>query len=381
MSSLDNLLTEVGPILASSQFTHPSFREVLTARQFADEINSGLSNLKHIAHALWLYNSYGDKMADEENSSYMDDLPRASYYAPDGLEPKWRPVLTHLAGMLNEDKAKEFVDVVGGFHKSGIHSITHVHYYADQRRSVVLEDFALCASFIGRYQTSVDPDGNEKKIIDELLSVVEDYTDEQERAHVYRRAEIAANSLALTKSSYAARKLVNYVIWCENVPDLGYPIDDARMNSSSVAYETVIKLANSGIEVEGYLLNNLPNRSYWSHAGVLSLLGELGGLKSLETLICAMTDANLARDPHDDTDPWLSAIFELFRRHDFNPEQIKLFNEKISNIKDGNFMRIYHRTLENFAARMLEYRNITLYDHLERNKMQFWDYWMVYKPK
>ena len=43
--SLDQTLTEVEPIFGqvgdSFDFTHPGFQEVLTARRFAREINSG----------------------------------------------------------------------------------------------------------------------------------------------------------------------------------------------------------------------------------------------------------------------------------------------------------------------------------------------------
>ena len=382
MSSLDTLLTEVGPILSGSgkeSFTHPSFREVLTARQFADEINSGRLSIKSAAH-FWLYDPMWDAMAAQDNSGYCDDLPYGCYFEPKGLRSEWRPALAHLAGMLSEDDAREFVDVVGEFHKgdiSGIRSEPSIH-----GRSVVLEDFALCAKFIGRYQTSVAPEGNEKQIINALLSVAEDYTDERERAHVYRRAEIAANALALTKSSYAARELVDYVIWCEKVPDLGYPIDDARMTSSSVAYGTVIKLANSGVEVEDCLLSHLQKGRYGNCRSILSLLSALGKQKTLETLIRNMPDEHsVVSAPYNNTERYLNAIFSLFEKYEFNPDLIKTFNEQISEISDGKFMHQYHETLERFAYEMINDRQVELYELLEKNKMQFWDYWMVYKPK
>jgi len=377
--TLDSLLIEVGPILASSQFSHPSFREVLTARQFADEINSGRLSVKSATYSLWLYDSYGDVLAAQDNSGYCDDLPYGCYFEPTGLKSEWSQVLAHMAGMLNEDKAKEFVDIVGEFHKDKISSI--MHKPSIHGRSVVLEDFALCAKFIGRYQTSVSPEGHEKQIIDALLSVAKKYTDGKESEWVNERARIALNALATTRSSYVARELVDYVAWCANVPGYENPIDDARLDSSAHSFNTILKLADAGVEVEDSLLSHLPNGNYGNYGSILSLLSVLGKSKSLETLIRNMPDEHsVVSAPYNNTERYLNAIFALFEKYEFNPDLIKTFNEQISKIGDGKFMYQYHEKLELRAYEMLKYRQVELYKLLEKNKMQFWDYWMVYEP-
>ena len=85
--------------------------------------------------------------------------------------------------------------------------------------------------------------------------------------------------------------------------------------------------------------------------------------------------------PYNNTERYLNAIFSLFEKYEFNPDLIKTFNEQISEISDGKFMHQYHETLERFAYEMINDRQVELYELLEKNKMQFWDYWMVYKPK
>ncbi len=163
--TLDNLLKEVEPILQGSHFTHPSFQEVLAARQFADEINSGQLTITRAAYAFWLYDPAEDLA--KIDMEYFDDLyPNHIKLEPRGLKSEWKPVLAHMAGMLSKDNADEFIDVIGVFHSEEIKGLSD----GKCARYEILEDLAICSKFIGLHQNGVSPGKNAKFVLDTLKS-------------------------------------------------------------------------------------------------------------------------------------------------------------------------------------------------------------------
>jgi len=390
MSSLDALLAEVRPILGSSQFTHPSFKEVLTARQFADEINSGRLSVKSAAYSLWLYDSYGDVLAAQDNSGYCDDLPYGCYFEPKGLRSEWRPALAHLAGMLNEDKAREFVDVVGDFHKDNISSI--MREPSIHGRSVVLEDFALCARFIGRYQTSVSPEGNEKQILDALICVALVYEGlgPTRDAHVVEQGRLARSALALTRSEYVAERLVDFIGKADVDADMETQRQDLMKYDKiskmrEYANDVIRGLVKRGVDIDQFLRGR-SSKELRHASGVIGILKEeFGGLGCLEELIndlpaVFVSPSSPKRDRYI-VAYRLGGIFKSMQRLGFPSRFIQLFNDIVSKIREESVIELYRDTLVRFATGFETQYGTSLYNHLEKNKMQFWDYWMVYKPK
>lgn len=102
--SLDQDLLEIEPILRDTegtfQFTHTSFQEILTAKQFADEINSGALSVRDAYVNYWSY----------EEDAELWGLPKDRVWR--ALLPAWKNVLLHLAPMLNTDKVQELVDAI-----------------------------------------------------------------------------------------------------------------------------------------------------------------------------------------------------------------------------------------------------------------------------
>ena len=89
--TLDQTLRELEPILCSTdgtfQFTHPSFQEVLTARQFTDEINSGRLSVRDSYDSFYLFFNRPNICLDNTKT------------------------LTYIAQMLETDKLEELVNL------------------------------------------------------------------------------------------------------------------------------------------------------------------------------------------------------------------------------------------------------------------------------
>jgi len=102
VGGLDSILAEVEPILrevgGNFGFTHPSVQEVLIAKQFADEINSGALSVKDAYEQFWIY--------VEEGKSWH--YPRELRV----LLPAWKSILYYLPDLLHDGLAEEFIEIV-----------------------------------------------------------------------------------------------------------------------------------------------------------------------------------------------------------------------------------------------------------------------------
>jgi len=325
MSSLDALLTEVGPILNSSQFTHPSFREVLAAKQFAAEINSG-------------------------KLSVMDAFARIISSNGCWIIPNSRPVVHRMVEFLREEKALELVDWA-----------SHVAVFLSKsdltkfRKSVIgyfdwiVEDLVICAEFIGKHRWADSGGHNRAKdVIDILGEVYNECTPKwssDEHGPIYALYQRAFHGLNQAKSSYANKYL------------------NARLNAMITS---------------GFILNAsaAPDKIRERSKGLIRINGADRVLEALVEGICIVTgEATQEYAPG-----YLRAAFEIIREGDFKKEHIQQFNDELTKYKgDGNLMEVYRSTLQEFA-KDLKNEGIELYDCLEKNKIQFLD-GMVYKPK
>ncbi len=345
--TLDSLLTEVGPILNSSQFTHPSFREVLAARQFADEINSGRLSVNDAYLTLW---SRIESLLPKKIKSFRT------------IDPSWKPVLTHMAGMLNEDKVKEFVDVVGESHDKRIKRLDRHSDNVLYGDNEVFEDLIFCTQFVRRFNTLGSPKGYPIKILETLLGLFYDYAcighEYKDLPRLQKRAQKAIDALSLTRSEAVLESLKGFLDDNPNIHT--YDSSDQIWFACGAAYRAVERIEEDRLIIE---------------EGISTESDGAGHLdKLMSALLSPHTHNNGKRDIF-----WRA--FGIIWKRGFSPDLIRIFNEKIATIKEGGLLDIYHTTLCYFASMMHRKHNVNLYDHLEKNKMQFWDYWKVYKPK
>src|SRR3990172_12770800 len=98
---LESALRETEPILRGNgvfQFSYQSFREVLTAKQFADEINSGKISVKDAYFNFWSLLEWPKVwLLNKDFRTLSDD---------------WKPVLSHMAHILPESKKIELLETV-----------------------------------------------------------------------------------------------------------------------------------------------------------------------------------------------------------------------------------------------------------------------------
>jgi hypothetical protein len=366
--TLDGLLVEVGPILNSSQFTHPSFREVLAARQLADEINSGSLSVSDAYADVW------SCVPDNKPGNIPADFRIAA--------PSWRQHLVRLSSMLSDSKAGEFIQVVSE------------NYFANQEEAYlfsegsfaddVLEDLSICAKCIGMHPI-LHSQERVRKVLDSLLEVSREFYDNGWMHNAWERSDFAKKALSFTRSSYVISKLADYASGCKNIPDYGYYIDDARLSSGIEAYDTICKLVERGTKIdEDYLIERImsdPVRKCDFNTE-LSLLRRFGSVTAFEKLADQLSNNifDFYESERQAISNFFSALFGIVKRHDFEPGLIKSLNNRISQ-KSGELMANYHRVLSFFAQEFKEESDLDLYTHLEKKGMQFWDYWMVYKPK
>lgn len=103
-----------------------------------------------------------------------------------------------------------------------------------------------------------------------------------------------------------------------------------------------------------------------------------GGETALEFLF------GLLRDPHtqvvdrDILRDYFAIMLGSIHDHGFEPDLIRRFNQHISGFPgNGPVMHAYHEKLRDYC----NWRFGTgLYERLERNGVQFWDYWLIYHP-
>ncbi len=346
--TLNDILKKVEPILGGDeifQFAHPSFREVLAARQCADEINSGRLNIKDVP---------------VEKERRRAGRGRALF----------NEFYLHMVNLVNEDKAKEFVCSVGDMHAESIARLSSD--FPKWSDDSIINDLLTCAAYVGKFKNTNFPDGQAKEILDALLLIERHICSAHHDFHFSTSVDFVKDALALTGSNYVVRKLIDIIRYSDRELFLG----TTRFYRP---HYTAIELAKSGADVEGYLLELLPKRDARGNAGFFHLLADVGGLKSLEALIQEMPRENsFASVSSNSNHLYFLTIFSILRRYDFNPNQIKLFNEKISNVENGEFLKSYHHALELFA-KLFSFRG-NLYDHLEAKGVQFFDSW-VYKPK
>src|SRR3989339_1528119 len=97
MQTLDQTLMEVEPIFREVDdrfsFTHPSFQEVLTAKQFADEINSGELSVRDAYVNFWSY----------EEDAELWGLPKDREWRV--FLPDFKRILNHVITMIDPNKA------------------------------------------------------------------------------------------------------------------------------------------------------------------------------------------------------------------------------------------------------------------------------------
>jgi HEAT repeat protein len=104
MQTLDQKLTAIEPVLRysdeTSQFSHPSFQDVLTAKQFADEINGGKLSLREAYLNYWscsVNSTIWNLAADKELRVLL---------------PAWTRNILFLEPMLSLDDTQELLDII-----------------------------------------------------------------------------------------------------------------------------------------------------------------------------------------------------------------------------------------------------------------------------
>ncbi len=385
----DHILNSVEAVLqgnGSFHFTHPSFREVLAARQFADEINSGKLDVKHAASALWIYDHYGDLMAAQEESASWDDLPHRCYFETDGLRSEWKPVLARMAGMLNPGKAREFVDAVGAFHKKAIKRLNSGSIMSldeDPAR----EDLEFVTNFIAQCDTSDSPGGYCKEILDTFLKIFFDYSNATSDSARGLNARQSIDALVNSNSRYVLKSLANYVVRCGDVANFTEYANDKQFAALDMAYKAIFKLEKSGSTLDELLAGEKAIGYNGDYRHLHGLMSNFGGMKCLNSLITGIREYRTCAGQEDVNShfrankiSYFKAIFSLIMKFKFDPELIKQFNHELSKWKDDKrLMKVYGTALKEFARIFDESPGLELYDRLEKNKMQFWDYWKVYK--
>ena len=395
MNPLESLLREVEPIFQGSHFTHPSFQEVLTARQFAEEINSGRLNVKDA------YTNFWSKKEPTLSKRLSHEFRMVSY--------AWRSVLNHLSGMLSENSTLEFLRVISECslkYKKDL-DFCAKGGYIDR----ILEDFTLCAQCIGLHQELDLTKKPAYSAIEFLMSFIKAPRREYDTPLRFDfRIDKAVSALIQTKSTFVAENLVAYIKFCEESSngeessdntgddegDFGYSFfnfqdiyeedckDKQRENlakSEGIAKKCLRAMSEGGTKIPAYV----PEDPLMVSQDDMWFVGKFGDAHCLDTLLIWMSNEVLF--PVTGNKPlteeycnYFGAVFEILRRHDFRPELMRQFNDKFSKTKNHHFTEAYHICLKELAAKMSNPHDIDLYEHLEVKGVQFLDSW-VYKPK
>jgi len=130
IQTLETQLVEVKPIFKDGVFVMPSFQEVLTARQFTDEINSGRLSVKEAYTNFWSY----------EEDAGLWGLPKDREWR--AVLPAWRPILVDITDKIKNEKVEELVSVM----------VQGYFSYKDTGRDYILTTGDLELILFGKYK-------------------------------------------------------------------------------------------------------------------------------------------------------------------------------------------------------------------------------------
>lgn len=382
--TLDALLTEVGPILASSQFSHPSFQEVLAAQHIADDINSARMSVRQAACSLWLYDPHEDFMAAQDAAcNYSDDLPRGCEFEPRGLRSEWSHILAHVAGMLEKEKASELVDIVAEFHSEAIERIQKHRWESFRRENfAVVKDLSFCAQVIGAH-SSLHSEDRASQVMDVLMEVLYK-SGRRKRPFEYVPDPcygLAKDALTRTRSDYAAGKLLEYNIFLDHLPvsDFLSPAEkeDLRVGASS-ALRSIVE--NGARISEDFLVKCMESLKEIRYRDI-DLLLDFGKDTSFRQVL-GMLAGGFVLPSFDSGKPgdFFGLTLLGIKKYGFEPRLISYFNSMVSKISSDEIMNDYRAALSSFAKLFEPMTGKKLHAHLEAKGIQFFGS-EVYKPK
>ena len=319
--TLDNVLKEVEPIFQSSNFTHPSFQEILAARQFAEEINSGRLSVMAAYHKM--------------SSSF-------------GPIPNIRPVIYHMVDLLSKEKALELVELVSHvtvfFHKSDRKFNRSFVGLWDR----IAGDLVVCAKFIGKHEwDDSEASSRARDIIDMLGRVYYECAPKlssDEFGPIHKLYQHVFHGLNKAKSTYANKHF------------------NARLYA---------------LVTSGAMFASSPDRIREFSRSTVSNLGVDRALEVLLEGLCMFTDGMT----QEYAPGYLRTIFEVIKGVDFEKKYVGQFNNELSRWQnDGKFKELYRSALQAFAQDFKKDTGSGLYDALEKTGVQFFDSG-AYKPK
>lgn len=365
---LESALRDVEPILrgnGDSQFTHPSFREILAARQFADEINSGKLSVRDAYMSL---------------CKTIDWFPKLGNFTI--LWPSLRLVLNHLPSMLDDKAAIELINTISETYfslKDRIESFS-----VRDLQLPVLDDLELCARFIGDHP-SLHSDERVRQIIDVLMEVVYENCEKKSSFEYCEDPlyNLAEDALIKTKSSYAATKLLEFNIFLGHLSVREYSshCQENLKLRASIALESIVK---KGAKIyETVLIKSFhPLDLKCLNSSDISFLLDYGGIKSFRHVMemLAASDDLLGLGFGNERD-FFGFLLQGIKKYEFEPKMIGHFNNVVSKCASNNFvMNNYHNSLSSFAKFFKPLFGKDLYDYLAAKGIQFFNS-EVYKPK
>ena len=271
------MLLDIEPILRCTdgvfQPSHPSFQEVLTAAQFADEINSGALSVEDAWKYVWSY---------KENAELWN-LPQDREWR--ALLPAWQNVLLFLIGQLDDETAGRLVDIVaeGYFQTEGIVDKKKYNPYFDdlafagrlashQKRKDDIRLDGLVAALVlygkelGDGEDTIKALGNirSEKAIDFLIGYVRDYDFSFGSKYSY----LAAKALAEIGTERA----------------IGFLVDSIGAEDEDDVATRVLGETKSDLTIS-LLLKLLDNPHYTFQKNVIWILGEIKSERAVPKLL------------------------------------------------------------------------------------------------
>jgi len=222
-------------------------------------------------------------------------------------------------------------------------------------------------------------DGN--PVVDRVLDALVDLATHYEDCSGFELRRACFELLGRSRSFRTAMRLLDFAVWCQRVPDLGYPIDDARVSAVYEATSAVVAIARThGDAIESRMIERLDPCRRGERNVLAGLMGSFGTRRSLETLAGYVRGADFRFEGEWELDAFWSSVFRLVERHGFAPDMIATLNGALSErFGDANVMVGYHRSLRELADRIGREEGRGLFEILEPGGTQFWDYWLVYQ--